>query len=44
MKDRHYLFVESNTTGTGALAVTRLLERGARVTFLARHPEKYPFL
>ena len=44
MKGKHFLFVESNTTGTGALAVTRLLESGARVTFLARQPEKYPFL
>jgi len=44
MKGRHFLFVESNTTGTGALAVTRLLESGAHVTFLARQPEKYPFL
>ena len=44
MKDRHFLFVESNTTGTGALAVSRLLASGARVTFLARQPEKYPFL
>lgn len=44
MTEGHFLFVESNTTGTGALAVTRLLERGARVTFLARQPEKYPFL
>lgn len=44
MKGKHFLFVESNTTGTGALAVTRLLESGARVTFLAREPGKYPFL
>jgi len=44
MKGRHFLFIESNTTGTGALAVTRLLESGAGVTFLARQPEKYPFL
>lgn len=44
MKGEHFLFVESNTTGTGALAVTRLLESGARVTFLARRPEMYPFL
>lgn len=44
MKGKHFLFVESNTTGTGALAVTRLLESGARVTFLARQPDKYPFL
>jgi len=40
----HFLFVESNTTGTGALAVRRLLERGDRVTFLASRPEKYPVL
>ncbi len=44
MSRDHFLFVESNTTGTGALAVGRLLAGGARVTFLARHPEKYPFL
>lgn len=44
MRAQHFLFVESNTTGTGALAVTRLLADGARVTFLARQPEKYPFL
>ena len=44
MKGKHFLFVESNTTGTGALAVTRLLESGAQVTFLARQPGKYPFL
>lgn len=44
MKGRHFLFIESNTTGTGALAVGRLLEWGARVTFLTRQPEKYPFL
>ena len=40
----HYAFVESNTTGTGRLAVERLLRRGCTVTFLARQPEKYPFL
>lgn len=44
MKGEHFLFVESNTTGTGALAVARLLEGGSRVTFLARRPEMYPFL
>lgn len=41
---RHFVFVESNTTGTGRLAVERLLERGDRVTFLTRSPGKYPFL
>lgn len=45
MRDReHFVFVESNTTGTGALAVHRLLERGDRVTFLTRKPAIYPFL
>jgi biotin carboxylase len=44
MRGKHVLFVESNTTGTGALAVIRLLESGARVTFLARQPEMYSFL
>lgn len=41
---RHLLFVESNTTGTGSLAVARLLAAGDRVTFLARRPAQYPFL
>ncbi|HSR98577.1 MAG TPA: ATP-grasp domain-containing protein [Kofleriaceae bacterium] len=41
---RHYVFVESNTTGTGRLAVERLLARGQRVTFVTRQPTKYPFL
>jgi S-sulfo-L-cysteine synthase (3-phospho-L-serine-dependent) len=40
----HFVFIESNTTGTGALAVQRLLERGDRVTFLTRKPATYPFL
>ena len=44
MSRDYFLFIESNTTGTGALAVSRLLADGARVMFLARHPEKYPFL
>jgi len=44
MTAAHFAFVESNTTGTGALAVQRLLARGDRVTFLTRTPEKYPFL
>ncbi len=40
----HFVFVESNTTGTGRLAVERLLAQGERVTFITRQPEKYPFL
>lgn len=41
---KHLAFVESNTTGTGELAVERLLAAGQRVTFLTRTPEKYRFL
>jgi S-sulfo-L-cysteine synthase (3-phospho-L-serine-dependent) len=41
---RHFVFIESNTTGTGRLAVERLLEAGQHVTFVTRQPEKYPFL
>jgi cysteine synthase A len=40
----HVVFVESNTTGSGRLAVERLLASGDRVTFLTRSPAKYPFL
>jgi cysteine synthase A len=40
----HFVFVESNTTGTGQIAVARLLAAGDRVTFLTRSREKYPFL
>jgi S-sulfo-L-cysteine synthase (3-phospho-L-serine-dependent) len=40
----HFVFVESNTTGTGQLAVQRLIARGDRVTFLTRSRAKYPFL
>ncbi|MDC0708188.1 ATP-grasp domain-containing protein [Stigmatella sp. ncwal1] len=39
-----FVFVESNTTGTGRLAVERLLAQGEQVTFITRQPEKYPFL
>ena len=40
----HVAFVESNTTGTGRIAVERLLARGDRVTFITHKPERYPFL
>jgi biotin carboxylase len=40
----HFVFVESNTTGTGAMAVERLLAAGHAVTFLTRSRRKYPFL
>jgi biotin carboxylase len=37
-------FVESNTTGTGRLAIERLLAAGDRVFFLTRSRARYPFL
>jgi S-sulfo-L-cysteine synthase (3-phospho-L-serine-dependent) len=40
----HFVFVESNTTGTGRLAVERLLAAGHRVTFCCRSRSRYPFL
>lgn len=40
----HVAFIESNTTGTGRIAVERLLASGNRVSFLTRGREKYPFL
>ena len=41
---RRAVFVESNTTGTGALAVERLLARGIPVVFLTRARHKYSVL
>lgn len=41
---KHFVFVESNTTGTGQIAVERLLARGNRITFLTRSRTKYGFL
>jgi cysteine synthase A len=40
----HFAFIESNTTGTGKLAVERLLAQRQQVTFITRQPGKYPFL
>lgn len=40
----HFVFVESNTTGTGRLAVELLVEAGERVSFLTQHRDRYPFL
>lgn len=41
---KRYAFIESNTTGTGRLAIERLLGRGHHVSFFTRAPAKYPFL
>ncbi len=40
----HFVFIESNTTGTGRLAVERLLAQDHGVTFLANRLDRYPFL
>jgi biotin carboxylase len=40
----HYVFVESNTTGTGRLAVERLIDEGAEVSFVTSARARYPFL
>lgn len=39
-----FVFIESNTTGTGRACLQRARERGFRVLFLASRPELYPFL
>lgn len=44
MSPLHYVFVESNTTGSGRLVVEQLLAAGHSLTFLTRSPEIYPFL
>jgi S-sulfo-L-cysteine synthase (3-phospho-L-serine-dependent) len=41
---KHIVLIESNTTGTGAIAVRRLLAQHHRVTFLTGTRSKYPFL
>lgn len=40
----NFVFIESNTTGTGHLCVHRARQRGFRVLFLTARPELYPFL
>jgi cysteine synthase A len=41
---RRWAFVESNTTGTGAIALQRLQAQGEDVTFVTRDRSRYPFL
>src|SRR5438552_9789197 len=40
----HFIVIESNTTGTGAIIIENLLSHGNQVSFLTRAPAKYPFL
>lgn len=39
-----FAFIESNTTGTGALMLRSMLAQGFDVLFLCQNPERYPFL
>lgn len=39
-----FVFIESNTTGTGQLLARKALNKGFRVLFLSRDPARYPFL
>lgn len=41
---RHWVLIESNTTGSGAIAIRLLRDRGDDVTFVTRDRSKYPFL
>lgn len=41
---RRWAFVESNTTGTGAIALHRLRTQGEDVAFVTRDRRRYPFL
>ncbi len=41
---RTFVFIESNTTGTGRLCLEKALLRGFRVLFLTRRPHLYGFL
>jgi S-sulfo-L-cysteine synthase (3-phospho-L-serine-dependent) len=41
---RRWAFVESNTTGTGAIALHRLRAQGDDVAFVTRDRGRYPFL
>lgn len=44
MNLKQCVFVESNTTGTGKILLTKALEAGYEVYFLTTSPSKYPFL
>ena len=40
----NFIFIESNTTGTGQLFLKKAKELGFNVIFLTKNPDKYPFL
>ncbi len=39
-----FVFIESNTSGTGRLLVRKALDKGYQVAFFTRDPGRYPFL
>lgn len=39
-----FVFIESNTSGSGSTAIDRARERGLEVLFLTKDPSLYPFL
>ena len=43
-KKKFFVFLESNTTGTGELLIQKALDRGMQLLFLTKTHEKYPFL
>ena len=44
MKQQKFVFLESNTTGTGELLLKKARDKGFLVIFLTKNPKKYPFL
>lgn len=44
MSAASFVFIESNTTGTGQLCLRRARAKGYRVLFLTARPELYPYL
>lgn len=39
-----FVFIESNTTGSGQIFLKKVLDMGMKVLFLTSNPSKYPFL
>ena len=44
MSQNKFVFIESNTTGTGELLISEALSLGYELIFLTRDSQKYPFL
>lgn len=41
---KKYVFIESNTTGTGKIFVTKAIQKGYEIIFLCENSDRYPFL